>query len=343
MKVVMAGVGGYGWHRRVVMRRSGLYDIVGVYDWKCDAAAQASEEEGGAEIAGSYDELVRYPGAEAVVISTGAKYHAAQVISALERGLHVFVEKPLCSTAYEIRKLIRAQEQSGLVVSVGHADHSTSGISVKIKNLIDSGKLGKVVSFEKTTAHSGGFHIKPGDWRGDKDKNPGGMLFQCGVHAIHELMYYFGPVEEVSCTMRYDVHTTETADAACCILKFECGLIGTLNAYHVTPYRHSMNIFGSKASLYRNDRYFDEGTKILLQRMRLDNRKEELEELAFSGSDSEVAAMKNFHDAVRKGKPNYPSLLDGARCVAVVLAAEKSAARNGKAVKISEIIGDCKL
>jgi len=44
--------------------------------------------------------------------------------------------------------------------------------------------------------------------------NPGGMLFQCGVHALHELMFYFGPIRRVMALMRYDIHTTATADVA---------------------------------------------------------------------------------------------------------------------------------
>ncbi len=40
---------------------------------------------------------------------------------------------------------------------------------------------------------------------------------------------------------------------------------GTLNAYHVTPYRHTFNILGTKANLYRAERFFDEGTTLQIQ------------------------------------------------------------------------------
>jgi predicted dehydrogenase len=96
----------------------------------------------------------------------------------------------------------------------GHNDHSTSAKSRKIKDMIERGDFGKIATFEKTTAHSGGLEIKPGDWRGDPEKNPGGMLFQCGVHSLHELLYYFGRIKRVMSMMRYDVHTTQTADVA---------------------------------------------------------------------------------------------------------------------------------
>ena len=75
------------------------------------------------------------------------------------------------------------------MVALGHEDHFHDPVSIKIKEMIDSGQLGKIAAFEKTTAHSGGLMIKPGDWRGDPNANPGGMLFQCGVHSFHELMH----------------------------------------------------------------------------------------------------------------------------------------------------------
>ena len=62
-------------------------------------------------------------------------------------------------------------------------------------------------------------------------------------------MFLFGPIRRVSSMMRYDVHTTKTADVAHCLLEFKSGLIGTLSAYHVTPYRHTLNLFGTKMSL----------------------------------------------------------------------------------------------
>ena len=284
----------------MLMRRSGLFDLVAAYDRNPAALAQC-EAEDGAKPVGSYEELLDAPGIEAVIISTGASSHAGLMLQAMKRGLHVFVEKPLCSTAHEVRALLEAQQRAGVVVAMGHKDHRHDAVARTIKDLLHRGELGEVAAFEKTTAHNGGLQIKSGDWRGDPDKNPGGMLFQCGVHALHELMYYFGPVSEVSCMMRYDVHTTGTADAAICNLKFASGLIGTLTAYHVTPYCHTFRIFGTKANLYRDERYFDEGTQIQIQRTKLNNAKEPKETVPQMGETDECGGLRSFYHAIREG------------------------------------------
>ena len=333
LTVAQIGVANFGARRRQLMRESGLFKLVAAYDLNAEALRQCHAEDG-ARPTGSYAELLATPGVEAVVISTGAKFHAEQIMQAAERGLHVFVEKPLCSTPEEVTALLAVQRKTGVVIGLGHNDHSHDAISIRIKQMIDSGELGTIATFEKTTAHNGGLQIKPGDWRGDPTRNPGGMLFQCGVHAVHELMFYFGPIIEVSAMMRYDVHTTQTADVALCHLKFASGLIGTLNAYHVTPYRHTFNILGTKANLYRDERYFDEGTTLQIQHTGVPGVKEPKEPVAVDKTlTDDCGGMRSFYAAVRNGGTCYPSLIDGARAVAVVFAAEESA-RSGRPVAV---------
>jgi predicted dehydrogenase len=295
---------------------------------------QQAAHEDGAKPCRSYEELLDTPDLEAVVISTGAKFHAEQALAAMERGLHVFIEKPLCSTPDEVQALLQAQEKYSVVAGVGHNDHAHDAISLTIKNKIDSGELGAIASIEKTTAHNGGLHIKPGEWRGDPAKNPGGMLFQCGVHALHELMFYFGPVAKVSAMMRYDVHTTQTADVAVCNLQFASGLIGTLCAYHVTPYRHTFNVFGTKANLYREELFFQEGTKLWQQTTRLVSAEEPRVPVEIAGETDTCGNLRSWHNAIRTGSTLYPSLLDGARAVMVVFAAEESA-RTDRVVRVA--------
>lgn len=324
MRVAQIGVANFGARRRHIMRKSGLFELVAAYDLNQEALKACQQEDGATPVA-SYQALLDTPDIEAVIISTGAKFHAEQMTMAMERGLHVFVEKPVCATPEELQQLLRLQQKTGVIVGVGHTDHTHDAVSLRIKSMLDSEELGKIATFEKTTAHSGGLGIQPGDWRGDPAKNPGGMLFQCGVHGLHELMHYFGPISSVYCTMRHDVHTTGTADVALCHLHFESGLIGNLNCYHVTPYRHTLSIFGTKATLYRDDRYFDEGTKLLLQCTGHSGSKEEKQPVAIdSALSDECSGMRSFYNAVREGSVCYPSLLDGLRAVAVVFAAEES-------------------
>lgn len=338
MRVAMVGVGGFGGARRDIMRRSGCYEIAAAFDFN-EAALKACVEQDGAVPAGSYEALLETPDIEAMFISTGASSHADYSLAAMARGLHVFVEKPLCSTAAEMQALLDKQKATGLVVGLGHTDHRHDPKSLKIKDMIDSGELGSVSAFEKTTCHNGGLLIAPGDWRGDPDKNPGGMLFQCGVHGLHELMFYFGPIESVFCMMRHDLNpNTGTADVAQCVLRFKSGLTGILNAYHICPYRHTLSIFGTRQNIYLDERYFDEGTHAFTQTAGQPGHKEELVPLVYAASTHHhgTEGVESFYQAVREGGIPYPSLRDGALAVAAVFAAEESA-KSGQIVPLPVI------
>lgn len=323
LKVGQIGVANFGAYRRMRLKETGLFDLAAAYDWDKNALNQCQREEG-ASPASSYEDLLSTPGLEAVIIATGAKYHAEQALAAIRRGLHVFVEKPLCSTMEEARALIGAQKEKGVVIGVGHHDHGSDPESIMIKRWIEEGEFGKVATFEETTAHTGGLRMKPVDWRADPLRNPGGMLFQCGVHAIHELMFYFGPVVRVSCMMRHNVHSSATADVAICHLEFASGLIGTLNAYHVTPYRHTLNIFGTRMNLYRELGFADE-RQLLVQRTNLDDKKEPRNLVEIKTPSNACGNLRNFYRAIREGAHPSPSLSDGVRAIQVVFAAEESA------------------
>lgn len=326
LRVAMVGVGGFGAHRRKLMRQAGCFKLVAAYDHNPEALAAACREDGAAA-AESYEALLDTPGIDAMVISTGATAHAAQVIAAIERGLHVFVEKPVCTNEAELAQLRAIATRTDRVIATGHTDLTNDPVAECIRGLLHADALGRIAAAEVTTAHSGGLLIKPGDWRGRADANPGGMLFQCGVHKIHELMYYFGPVRQVSAMMRHDVHTTETADVAVCLLAFESGVVATLKAYHVTPYYHRLCIMGTAASLYRDDRFFDEGTTLQMQRhdAKHPGAKQPRETVAIPSVGDPCGSLRSFHRAVRTGSAAYPSLVDGLRAVAVVFAAERAA------------------
>jgi predicted dehydrogenase len=137
-------------------------------------------------------------------------------------------------------------------------------------------------------------------------------------------MYHFGPITDVTSTMRYDVHKTDTADVAVCQVRFSSGLVSTLSAYHVTPYRHFLAIFGTKAALYRDDRSYFEGTKLLRQDVGSGGHEPQIIQ-SLEGTSDEIGNLRAFYRAVTTGQMQYPSLFDGARALTAVFAAAESA------------------
>ena len=74
---------------------------------------------GAAYACSEYEEVLRDPQVDAVLIASRNQHHAAQSLAALRAGKHVFVEKPMALTAEECRELCAAVEESGKQLTVG--------------------------------------------------------------------------------------------------------------------------------------------------------------------------------------------------------------------------------
>lgn len=321
LAIGMIGVGGFGQYRRELIRKTGRFTIVAVCDRNLEVLEKAKAEENAAGYE-DFAQMLEHPGLEGVVISTGADSHASLAIQAMRRGLHVFVEKPLCTSVEEVRELRQVMKETGRVVAMGHNFCPNDPLLALAKRYIDEGRLGTVVAFEENSSHSGGLEIHPGDWRGLAHRNPGGMLFQCGVHALHALNYLFGKPASVQAMMRYNANpNTETADAANVLLRYPSGLVGTLNCYHVTPYIHELRIFGTKGTLY-----FDTHEKkaFFQERKRNEIETREKVELPKEDHDPSNGSLISWFEAIRHGSPVYPSLEEGISAILPVFAAEKS-------------------
>lgn len=330
--VGMVGLANFGGHRRTLMRATGLFQIAAAFD-RNPAALEAAQKQDGAKPVNSFEELLAFPGLEAIVISTGVDSHAPFAIQAMERGLHVFVEKPLCGRIEEIEQLVETRNRTKRIVGVGHSDNETSPVGRLIKDYLANGKIGTLAAYEENTSHSGGLEIKPGDWRGMRDKNPGGMLLQCGVHALHQLVYLFGPIAQVSCQMRYDANpNTQTADVANVLIRHKSGLLGTLNCYHITAYIHELHLFGTKGNLYIDTH----AKKAWYQERKRGEVEPRVEVEVPKVASSDTANLINWFNAIRKGTVASPSLEDGIAAVLPVFASEISD-QQGRTVTLDEV------
>lgn len=331
LNVGMIGVANFGGARRKYLRETGLFQITACTDRNPSWLERAAAEES-AVACGSFEELLEVPEIDAIVISTGATTHANFTEQAMLAGKHVFVEKPLCCSVAEVSRLRAVQRETGRVVGVGHHQNDSDPIVRLIRQYLGEGKIGQIAAYEENSSHSGGLNIRNDDWRGLPDRNPGGMLFQCGVHAIHTLNALFGPISEVQAMMRHDVHQeTGTADVASVLFRHADGMVGTLNCYHVTAYCHELRVFGTRGNLYIDT----VGKRAWYQEALYGPAEPRVEVPVPSIAGSETANLRSWYDAIHSKGMADPGLEEGAMAVLPVFAAEE-AARQRRAVTIRD-------
>src|SRR5918911_1069415 len=129
---------------------------------------------------GDYDAMLRELDLDAVLIATPSRAHADMVQKALDRGLHVFCEKPLTLSPADSTRLAALAREKGLVTQVGYHNRFV-GAFAEAKRLLDAGAIGTVTHVLGEAYGPVVLQPKGGTWRSRKDEG-GGALYDYAAH-----------------------------------------------------------------------------------------------------------------------------------------------------------------
>ena len=117
--IVGGGVIVQGQHLPNLLFLKDEIEVAGVADPSAKARAFI-ESRFGVPTFASGDELRGRSGLDAILVASPDFTHAREVLASLERGLHVFCEKPLCYGVEEADAIVAARDRAGRVVQVGY-------------------------------------------------------------------------------------------------------------------------------------------------------------------------------------------------------------------------------
>jgi scyllo-inositol 2-dehydrogenase (NADP+) len=196
-----------------VCDRSGyLLDVLGKY--------------GGFNCYSDYDEMLTAEKLDAVLVATPTKFHAPMVEKALQRGLHVFCEKPFVLDPAEGEPLVRVAEEKALVNQVGYVNRFVPSFE-EAARVVRSGALGRV-HHVRAEAY-GPVVLKPtgSTWRSTASEG-GGALYDYACHALDLVNFVVGAPESVSGVLMASVFSKGVEDEVYCTLHFPGGASGQL-------------------------------------------------------------------------------------------------------------------
>lgn len=162
--------------------------------WFCDIiperADAAVKKYGCGKAVYDYHEILNDSDIDAVSVCTPNYAHAQISIDFLKAGKDVLCEKPAARTYEEALTMLNAQKETGRILNIGVVNRFNNGVN-KIKQLIDSGKLGEIyqvyVSFRSHRSIPG-----LGGAFTTKKVAGGGVLIDWGVHFLDIVMYCCG-------------------------------------------------------------------------------------------------------------------------------------------------------
>jgi len=169
----------------------------------------------------SFDALLNEPGLKAVVIATPSRLHGPMVRAALERGLHVFCEKPFCLDWRESEELAALAEAKGLIGQVGY-HYRYVGAFREMGRLVRAGALGRVTHVLAEAYGPVVLRPKRQTWRSSKTEG-GGCLYDYAAHPLNLLNWYFGMPTRVAGSALNSVFSAEIDDEVFSTLTFPDG------------------------------------------------------------------------------------------------------------------------
>ena len=97
-----------------------LFDVTALSDVSSVVLERIGTRYGIEKLFPDYQDLLKEPEVDAVLIATPHAYHAEQTLAALVQNKHVLVEKPMAMTLEDADQIIEAQKRSNLIVQVGY-------------------------------------------------------------------------------------------------------------------------------------------------------------------------------------------------------------------------------
>jgi predicted dehydrogenase len=132
----------------------------------------------------SLEELFQFD-LDGIVVASPSALHADDTVTALNRGLAVFCEKPLGCTFAETRAALAAAEAANRLLAVDFAYRFTAGVT-RIRELISENLLGSIFALDLT------FHNSYGPdkaWFYDPALSGGGCLIDLGIHLVDAALW----------------------------------------------------------------------------------------------------------------------------------------------------------
>ncbi|MCC6445048.1 MAG: Gfo/Idh/MocA family oxidoreductase [Armatimonadetes bacterium] len=244
-KVGVIGCGGIGGvHLSQYAKVDGL-TLAAVCD-SDPAKAQKAGETHGVPFYTSHQEMLEKESLDAVDICTPPAFHYQAAMDAIDKGCAVLCEKPMAVSVEQGKAMVEAAARKGvfLMAAFCHRFHEPVALA---KAAIESGKLGKVVSFRNRFA--GKFAGVENTWFSKKEISGGGNFMDTTVHSIDLFRFLTGEVVNVVAKASTSIPGISVEDTGVMLLESENGTIGTLECSWLTPNSENIvEIYGDRGT-----------------------------------------------------------------------------------------------
>lgn len=281
------------------------------------------------------DELIADGAIDAVAIATPLHTHFPLAKAALTAGKHVLVEKPLCGSVAECEELIDLADRRGLVLMVDHTFVYTGAVR-KIREVVESGKLGRVLYFDSIRINLGLFQ---------PDFN---VIWDLAPHDLSILDYTLGGTPrwvQATAARHYEGHHENLAYLT---IGYDSGVLAHIHVNWVAPVKTRLTtIAGTDRMLVYDDtdpvervKIYESGVDLnklepeLAHRMNIQYRTGDVLVPKLDPTEALRRVVDEFAAAIADHKRPLSDGAAGLRVVKVLAAAQRSVDERGARVEL---------
>ena len=246
LKTAVIGLGVGIHHARTLSAYDGC-DLVWICDKNKNKLSEVSEEFKKAKQTQNDQEVLGDPNLDVICVASYDESHHYQIVSALNNGKHVYVEKPLClkkNEAIEIKKTLKANPS--LRISSNMVLRSCP-LFIKIRQKIEEKTMGEIYYLEADYLWGRKQKLISG-WRAEADFYS--IIHGAAVHMIDLAVWLIGKKPITVQALGNKITTEGTLqkhnDFATLLLKFENEIVVKVSAHGgcIHPHFHSLKVFG---------------------------------------------------------------------------------------------------
>ncbi len=323
LRQVRCGIVGYGpafkmgkHHADFINACTGM-KVVAVCDPVAECRATAEEDLPGVHTYADLSNMLADEDFDLAILIVPHNMHSKLAVDCMKAGKHVVVEKPMCISAAEARKMLQAAKTNDVMLSVFH-NRRWDADFLTIQKIIGDGLIGNVFDVE---AYMGGWEPPRNWWRSDK-KISGGAFFDWGAHILDwTLQIVNKPIIDVTGFFHKRVWTQMTnEDQVRAIIRFEDNVQADVKISSIARVRKAKwRILGEKGAI--EAQWSADSVKVVTEL----NGLEATLDVPLLPSTREKY-YENIAAHLRKGTELVVKPIEAATVIAVMDAAEKSAA-----------------
>lgn len=238
LSVGIAGYGVVGKRRKTCIDRNPHMEVVAVCDRTFGDDGVLPD---GVRYYRTYPRLLEEENLDALVVCLTNDVAADATIAGLERGLHVFCEKPPGRDLADIKRVLQCERKhpgQKLMYGFNHRHHESVQEALQ---LIRSDKLGRIINLRGVYGKSKLITFNQPDWRTKRAMAGGGVLLDQGIHMVDLMRLFAGEFTQVHSFVSNSHWGYDVEDNAYALMRTDDGVVGMLNS-SATQWRHRFHL-----------------------------------------------------------------------------------------------------